>query len=91
MLDARRDEGRSRDYDAEERNEAMGIFVQTGAALAFPPICFVARLANALRPFGGSFRAVPPGKSAPRHAGVFQRFLVREVALPELKEKEAGR
>src|SRR5512134_2226139 len=42
-----RDEGRSLDYDAEERNEADGHFVvQTRRGAAFRAICFVACLAN---------------------------------------------
>src|SRR5512134_3759053 len=50
-----RDEGRSLDYDAEERNEADGHFVvQTRRGAAFRAICFVACLAkgvdHSLRP-----------------------------------------
>jgi len=47
-----RDEGRSGDYDAEERNDADGHFSRKpGRGVAFRAICFVARLANVHTPF----------------------------------------
>ncbi len=58
-----RDEGRSLDYEAEERNEADGHFsCKPKQGKAFRAICFVARLANALRPFGAArFAHLIPG------------------------------
>ncbi len=47
-----RDEGRSQDYDAEERNAADGHFsCKPGWGVAFRAVCFVARLANMQRLF----------------------------------------
>jgi len=70
-----RDEGRSRDYDAEERNAADGHFsCKPGWGVAFRAVCFVARLANMQRlfdvarfahPIPESRRRDPWGSSTP--------------------------
>ena len=73
-----RDEGRSQDYDAEERNDADGHFSRKpGRGAAFRAICFVARLANVHPPFDAArFAHLIPESQRRGPEEFFNRLLV---------------
>jgi hypothetical protein len=81
-----RDEGRSSDYDAEERNAADGYFsCKPGWGVAFRAVCFVARFANTQRLFDAARFAHPIPESRRRGAVEYFNTLLMHCPVNLLK------